>query len=93
MSTGKILTGIIAGAAVGAILGILFAPDKGSITREKIAKKTSDTANDIKEKFDQLKDDLASKFEAGKEEVEQAHDKLKNKAEEFKRAEKTNIVN
>ena len=36
----KILVGFLAGAAVGALAGILFAPDKGSNTRQKIADKT-----------------------------------------------------
>jgi len=33
----NILFGFLAGAAVGAILGILYAPDKGSNTREKLS--------------------------------------------------------
>ena len=37
MSTGKVITGIVAGMAAGAVLGILLAPDKGSETRKKIA--------------------------------------------------------
>lgn len=32
----KLLLGLIAGAAAGATIAILFAPDKGSATREKI---------------------------------------------------------
>jgi gas vesicle protein len=35
------LPGLLAGAAVGIIVGILFAPDKGSETRRKIREKES----------------------------------------------------
>lgn len=33
-----LLTGIIVGGAVGSVVSLLFAPDKGSRTRKKVAK-------------------------------------------------------
>jgi gas vesicle protein len=32
MSSGKMVLGILAGLAAGALAGILFAPEKGSVT-------------------------------------------------------------
>lgn len=58
MNTGKVLLGVLAGAAVGASLGILFAPDKGSETRKKIAQKGVDIKDTVKDKFDGFVDIL-----------------------------------
>ena len=44
----KILIALGAGVAIGGVLGILFAPDKGSLTKKKIAedsKKFTDNFN------------------------------------------------
>ncbi len=59
----------LAGVAAGAVLGILFAPDKGSVTRKKISKKGEDYAAAVKEKFNEFLDDISEKFEEVKEEV------------------------
>lgn len=77
MSTEKVIIGVLAGIATGALLGVLFAPDKGSETRKKIAKKSSDTVNDLKDKFGNLIDDIADKFEHEKEEIAEALTKNK----------------
>lgn len=70
MSTGKVVLGALAGLAVGAIAGILFAPDKGSKTRKKIKDKSNDYMDDLKSKFDDFSDAISDKFESAKKEAE-----------------------
>lgn len=41
------LVGFLAGAAVGAIAGILLAPDKGSKTRQNLGKKVKDLSDEF----------------------------------------------
>jgi gas vesicle protein len=54
MKTSKTILGILGAAAAGALLGVLFAPDKGSKTRQKIADKGKDYKNDFKGKIDHI---------------------------------------
>lgn len=56
METGKVVLGALAGIAIGAVVGVLLAPDKGSETRKKISKKGSEYKDGLKEKYDGLKD-------------------------------------
>lgn len=72
MSTGKVIIGVLAGAAVGAALGILFAPDKGSETRQKISRKAQDYAGSVKDKFGEWMDSITSQFSSMKEEAAEA---------------------
>ncbi|HBE42410.1 MAG TPA: gas vesicle protein [Bacteroidales bacterium] len=69
MSSGKVLLGVLAGLAAGALVGILFAPEKGSVTRKKMSKKAEDFADGLKEKFNEFLDDISEKFEEVKEEI------------------------
>jgi|GEM_PF-5228696 len=50
MSSGKILAGLLAGVAAGAIIAILMAPDKGSKTIENLVHKKDDITDQLKEK-------------------------------------------
>ncbi|RYY44207.1 MAG: YtxH domain-containing protein [Chitinophagaceae bacterium] len=69
MSNGKFLAGILLGTAAGAVLGLLFAPDKGTDTRKKIAKKTSKLGDDLKSKFDELSETIKEKFDSIREDA------------------------
>ncbi len=75
MSATKTLLGFIAGAAVGAALGILFAPDKGTETRRKISEQGNDLADNLKGKFTDLVDGVKDKFSNLKGEAEDVAEK------------------
>ncbi len=63
MDTGKVLLGVLGGVAIGALVGVLFAPDKGTKTRKKILNKSKGYATDLKSKFDDLYNDATDKYE------------------------------
>lgn len=62
MKTNKTVIGILGGVAIGATLGVLFAPDKGSNTRKKIIKKSTDATEDLKEKLGNIADSVSGKY-------------------------------
>jgi gas vesicle protein len=49
------ITGLLVGAAAGAIAGILLAPDKGSETRRKFSQKAKDIKDSLPEQIEALK--------------------------------------
>lgn len=82
MSSSKVLLGFVAGAAVGALAGILFAPDKGSNTREKIANKAGDWTDAAKESFNGIIDGVKKAYSGAKKEAEEFSDKARSKYNE-----------
>ncbi|HET6557313.1 MAG TPA: YtxH domain-containing protein [Prolixibacteraceae bacterium] len=52
--TGKVIGAIMIGTLIGATIGLLFAPYKGSRTRNRIARKSKDLAFKMKKEADSL---------------------------------------
>lgn len=69
MKAGKILLGILSGAAAGAMAGILFAPKKGRDTRRSIANKSNEYLDETRHKFSDLADDMSHRYDKVKTKV------------------------
>lgn len=82
----KTLLAFLAGAAAGAVAGILLAPDKGSETRKKILSKAKDLGDGVtdaaKEKYDEFMSWKDSILNGAEETAKQALSTAKNKVTE-----------
>ncbi|SMC86286.1 Gas vesicle protein [Pedobacter africanus] len=93
VDTSTAVIGLLAGLAVGAVLGVLFAPDSGKKTRERISDKALDLTDNIKDGYHSVKERMSS----GKDELahlkDRVVDNVKNKAaavsQEFKEFKET----
>jgi gas vesicle protein len=69
MNAYKIIIGVAAGVAAGAVLGILFAPAKGTDTRKKISKTGKDLTDSVKVKYHDILESVTEPFMASKRKV------------------------
>jgi gas vesicle protein len=76
MKTGKILAGILSGAAVGAIAALLFAPKKGSETRKNITDRGNEYLYGAKNKYNDLSDNLSHRYDSVKTKLKGKQEKL-----------------
>lgn len=81
----KVLIGLLAGLAAGAALGLLFAPEKGSETRDRLSQSLKDLGDSIKDKaadeinnLNNLKDKVVSSV---KSKLRQTEDEYVDDAE------------
>lgn len=64
MKAGKILLGVLSGAAAGAAAGLLFAPKKGADTRRQISETSDNYLQNAKSRINEFGDSLNHKVEA-----------------------------
>jgi gas vesicle protein len=80
MSSAKVLLGFVIGVAAGAVLGVLFAPAKGSVTRKRIARRGKDYAENVNDKLNEYADVVTEEYDTIKEGAMDLVEKGKKKA-------------
>ena len=72
----NVVLGIITAAAAGAVIGMLFAPDKGTDLREKVRGTVNDLASDLLDAIKNKRD----QYSGMGEDIKDAAQNLKSKA-------------
>ncbi len=84
MSKTNILISVIIGSFIGALLGVLYAPEKGEKTRKQIAQKSDEYSDLVKSEFDDFVKSMRKKYESALDDTEEIINKGKTKAEELR---------
>ena len=69
MNTTKMFIGILSGLITGAVIGVLFAPHKGSNTRKRIMRQSDNYSDVVKEKVNEYAEVINDKFEKAKKDI------------------------
>jgi len=76
-SLGSFVTGLLAGAAIGGVIALLYAPQSGKETREKLRQKFDDLEKELEtlkvkagEKSQKVKSDIAARLAQIQKEID-----------------------
>jgi gas vesicle protein len=70
-NTGQTLLALLTGAAIGAGIGILYAPDKGSKTRDKLSKEAKKAQKKLNKQIQETSSTLSDRAQRAKISFEQ----------------------
>lgn len=88
MSAGRFLAGFIVGGAIGAIAGILLAPQSGEETREML----SDASKDVVKKADKTVKDIQEKADVVVSDIQKKGDEIMDKIQGLINKQKSNTA-
>lgn len=82
--TGKVIGAILVGTLIGATIGILFAPNKGSNTRNKIATGAKDLSRKMKDEANILISRAEKLEKFAEDKIQDLTNKVKQKVDLYK---------
>ena len=85
MKSGKVILSVLIGTTAGALMGMLFAPQKGADARKKITKTGKEYADTITRRFDKTLDGITKKFNKVKVDVSEFAQHARAKGEKPKK--------
>lgn len=65
-NTGSTLLALVTGAAIGAAVGMLYAPDSGDVTRDKLSKDAKKAQEKFNKKYEEASSNLTTKAKKAK---------------------------
>lgn len=75
-NTSKAAVALLVGVAIGAGIGILFAPDEGTKTRKKLKDGFDEKKDELKKKFDEISSSLKSKLQTSESDLQTAFEDI-----------------
>lgn len=90
MKSVKLIAGILTGVAVGTVIGVLFAPEKGSSTRKGISNQSNFYTDELNDKFIAFINGIAKHFDVVKKEAMRLAENGKTKLDEVEVKEHVN---
>jgi len=83
-NSGNILASILTGLFTGVVLGIIYAPDKGTETRKKIKTKINDVKDEATNKYLEMSDKVKDQYNTVSSIVNNVGNSVKDNFDKYK---------